>query len=245
MSSVNKLGLYFGEDTVINEHIRVRSPLMKDLIFMGEDRYYSTLTAFTAIPTDMKVQLWDMGLNWEEVDDFEFFCMLTKDIPLEDSKVFLGDLDFTKFELGRNTQNNELVLFQNNSKGELIVIDRHIQMLIADTLRTMHGIVSKPRKAGSNTVRKLLIEDERMRMKLNASKQKDSTLFSMISSLVNCQEFKYGPKEIQNMTVYAFFDSVHRVSIVKNADALLKGCYSGMIDTKKINKNDLNWMREY
>ncbi len=32
--------------------------------------------------------------------------------------------------------------------------------------------------------------------------------------------------------------------MINNADALLRGMYSGMIDTKKIDKKELNWMRE-
>ena len=39
-------------------------------------------------------------------------------------------------------------------------------------------------------------------------------------------------------------DDVQRLQIINNADALLHGMYSGMIDTKKINKNEINWMRE-
>jgi hypothetical protein len=37
---------------------------------------------------------------------------------------------------------------------------------------------------------------------------------------------------------------VSRLQIIVNSDALLHGMYGGMIDTKKINKNELNWMRE-
>jgi hypothetical protein len=46
------------------------------------------------------------------------------------------------------------------------------------------------------------------------------------------------------MGLCEFIDMVSRLQIIVNADALLGGMYSGMIDTKKINKSELNWMRE-
>ena len=39
-------------------------------------------------------------------------------------------------------------------------------------------------------------------------------------------------------------DAVQRSQIYVSTDALLHGMYSGMIDTKKINKKQFNWMRD-
>ena len=46
------------------------------------------------------------------------------------------------------------------------------------------------------------------------------------------------------MWLYELFDDLNRLQIIVNSDALLKGMYSGMIDTKKINKSELNWLRD-
>ena len=40
------------------------------------------------------------------------------------------------------------------------------------------------------------------------------------------------------------FDDVARMQLINNADHLLSGCYAGTIDMKKINKSELNWMKE-
>lgn len=245
---LNELALYFGDDYVINKYITVHSPTVGDIVRMGEDKYYGTLTAFTAIPTDIKVQLWDtFGKSWEEFSDFEVFVMLTHNVPVEDSKVFFGDLDFTKFQLGALKDNNgyeQEVLFQPSDDGKMIIIDKFVHKLIADALRKIHGIVPKPRKAGSNTVRKLVIEDDRQRMQMQKNKPHESTLLPLISSLLNCAEFKYDLNGIRSMPLYAFMDSVNRIALIKNTDSLRNGCYSGMIDTKKINKESLNWMKK-
>ena len=54
----------------------------------------------------------------------------------------------------------------------------------------------------------------------------------------------YTKEYIRNMGLYEFMDQVSRLQIIVSADALLHGMYGGFIDTKKINKKELNWMRE-
>ena len=244
MNSLNELALYFGEDYIINDYITIHSPTVGDVVSMGEEEYYGVVSALTAIPTDMKVQLWDtFHKSWEEFSDFELFIMLTRNLPVEKTKVFFGDLDFCKFNVGARVDNGELVLFQPATDGKQILIDRNIHRKIADAIRLMHGIVPKPRKAGSKIVQQLVIEDDRKWQEIRKKEGFKPTLLPLISSMVNCAEFKYGIKEIKEMPLYAFMDSVKRISVIKNATALLQGCYSGMIDTKKINKSNLDWMK--
>ena len=54
----------------------------------------------------------------------------------------------------------------------------------------------------------------------------------------------YTKDYVRNEGFVEFFDDLARLQIINNADHLLAGCYSGMIDTKKINKADLNWLKE-
>ena len=39
-------------------------------------------------------------------------------------------------------------------------------------------------------------------------------------------------------------NQINRVQIIAQADAALGGCYSGMCDTKKMDKTILDWMRD-
>ena len=47
----------------------------------------------------MKSQLWDMGLDWCEVEDFELFMMLVQTLTPDRTSILFGDLDFSKLEL--------------------------------------------------------------------------------------------------------------------------------------------------
>jgi len=244
MSFPNDLQLFFGDDYSINQFISVRHPKLDDIIRLGENEYYSIVYAFTSIPSDLKPQLWDIGICWEEISDFELFMMLTKNMPIESTRVFFGDnVDFTRFKVGQN-QNGEPIMCQYDSNGNLIVIDESIYLRIATFLRKIHGITPKIEKAGSKIVRQLLIEDDRRKLEKQKKENKGSNLVPIVSALINSPEFKYGLDEIRKMPMYAFMDAVARVQIIRSTTALLHGSYSGMIDASKISKKEFNWMRE-
>ena len=113
---------------------------------------------------------------------------------------------------------------------------------IVNYLRKVHGLKKKVEHAGNKYTKKILIDEDRMRIEANKNKLYKSFLTPLISS-VKCR-MGYTKDYVRNMQVFEFFDDVQRLNVINNADALLRGMYSGMIDTKKINKQELNWMRE-
>jgi hypothetical protein len=44
--------------------------------------------------------------------------------------------------------------------------------------------------------------------------------------------------------LYSFFDTVNRLNVIDNADHVMNGIYAGTVDSKKISRDSLNWMRE-
>lgn len=67
---------------------------------------------------------------------------------------------------------------------------------------------------------------------------------TIVSSLVNHPGFKYKLKELKEVGVAEFYDSVKRLQIYEQSTALMKGMYSGFIDGSKIKPEDYNFMRE-
>ena len=241
----NELRIYFGDDLRINDYITLHHPKLDDVISMGENEYFSTVYTLSAIPSDMKCQLWDMGICWEDISDFEFFSMISRSLPIEKTKVFFGNLDFQKFQLGMNKNTEELVMYQiDDEKEEVIILDNFAYLNIVEAIRKIHGIKPKVEHAASKIVRDILLAEDRKKLQKLKDTPHESQLLPLVSSLINCSEFKYGLNEVRSMPMYAFMDSVMRVQVIKSTTALLNGCYSGMIDTSKINKKELNWMRD-
>lgn len=187
----------------------------------------------------MKSQLWDLNLDWNEIEPFELFRILAPTLPKERTQILFGDLDFSKMKQYMNNQNGNIVLADKETG---IIIDEMIYTRIVKYLRKLHHITPKVEKTKSKTVKKWLIEEDRNRIKNSQNKPFKSYLLPIISSVKVRQG--YTKDYIRNMGFYELMDEVERLNIISNSDALLHGMYSGMIDTKHIDKKELNWMRE-
>lgn len=238
-ANVNYLKLYFGDDWKVNEYITVKHPRIQDVIDMGEQEYYSMIYTLCSIPSDMKSKLFDAGIDYEEISDFELFVLLTRNMTKEITYPVLGDLDLSEFKVTNNPDNEDLILQKDN-----IVIDKFIYQKIVDYIRTMHYIKPKIEHAANKWTKKVLIEDDRNRIAINAKKPYSSTLLPLISSMVNSEGFKYKPNELKEVPIYQFMDSVQRIQAIKTATALLHGAYCGMCDLSKIPQEEFNWMRD-
>lgn len=236
---VDELQLYFGDDYIINDYIKITQPTIGQVVDYGEAQYFSMVHTFTAIPSDMKSQLWDLGLDWTEMDDFELFMMLVQTLTLDKTSILFGDLDFSKLRPFKNNQNGDIVLADKETG---IIVDKMIYLRIMNYLRKLHNIKPKVEKAANKMTKKVLIEEDRQKILLAKDKPFKSYLLPLISAIKVKQG--YTKDYVRNMGLYEFFDDVERAQVINNADHLLSGAYSGMMDLKKVNKQEFNWMRE-
>ena len=236
---IDQLQLYFGDPYVINEKITIRQPTIGQIVEYGERKYYQVVHTICCIPSDMKSQLFDMGIDYEKLEDFELFTMLAPTLPKESTFILFGDIDFTKLKPFRNPQNGLIVLADRETG---VVIDQLIYERIVNYLRGVHGLKKKVERAKNAMTKKVLIEEDRRNIALNKNKPYKSFLTPLISAVK--VRMGYTKEYVRNMGIYELTDDIARLQIINNADALLRGMYSGMIDTKKIDKKELNWMKE-
>lgn len=236
---VDELQLYFGDDYVINEYIKIRQPRIGEVVEYGEAQYFSMVHTLTAISSDMKSQLWDMGLDWCEVEDFDLFMMLAQTLTPDRTSILFGDFDFSKLRPFKNKQNGDIVLFNPETEQ---VIDKMIYLRIMSYLRKLHNITPKVEKAANKMTKKVLIEEDRQKILNSKNKPFKSYLLPMISAIKVKQG--YTKDYVRNMGLYEFFDDISRVSVVDHANHLLNGAYCGMADLSKVPKKEFNWMRE-
>ena len=120
----------------------------------------------------------------------------------------------------------------------------NIYRIIVDTIRKMHGLKKKVRKAGNKYTKEIMIEVDRNDREEAVKKPFESQLKNLVSAMINSAGFKYGLKEVRAMPYSAFMDSVNRVLAIKHADTLSMGGVSGMCDLSKIPKDQWNWLRD-
>lgn len=252
MRDIDELKLYRGDDYILPNGIKIKSPTLGEICDYGESNYRSMISIFTATTIDRCAQLDDMGIDYTEITNFQMFAIFASllfngkkqndddDMKLDSSPLF-GDLNFYKF---RPVEfEGKLILI--NSDGIKITSDIFEEM--ATYIRKMHGM-SQPQytQVKNSFAKKQLIIDARndakYQEKLHALKGTHSIYLPYISALVNHSSFKYNWGNIWDMKVYAFFDSLKRISIIDNANHLYQGIYSGCIEYNKI-KKELDWLK--
>lgn len=240
---IDKLKLYFRQPVIIKgemdtSDIILLQPSVGDIVKVGQPLFYNTLNVFTSNPTANRLLLWNEGIDWNTISDYELFVMLFGKINPEIVKLLFQDVDFTLFKCLKKDGN---ILFFNEEQN--IIINENTYNIISLYFRTMFNAFPKVEKTLDNVAKEWIIEEELM----NAAIKKDEesgSLFSLISTCVNHPGFKYKSNELMDIGIFEFMDSVKRLQVYESSTAVMKGMYSGFVDAKKIDKEAYNFMKE-
>lgn len=241
------LKMYFGEDYYVTDKIRIIQPTIGDILEFGESKFWGVVSKLCANPTSLRLMLWDNGIDWNKIEDFELFIMLVQDLEKKDTEILFGDIDFTKFKLIKNS-NEKLVLVY--MPDPTIQIDEEVYTRMVGYLRVMFNIHPRVEKAKGKTTKEAIIDEERINLrnelnKIDKETWERSTLFPLISAALNHPGFKYKKSELKEIGIVEFMDSVKRLQVYESVTSFMTGIYMGMVDTKKINlQEELNWMRD-
>lgn len=240
----DRLKMYFCEDYVTQSGIVIREPRIGEILKLGEEKFYKSVNVWITNPTSYRVSLWHIDIDWCKTTDFELFCSLYKIIDPDVCSLILPDIDISSFEqkirvLGEDQY--EAVLF---SEKENEVIDNMTYLEISQYLRTLLNIFPKDEYGkGKATKEAMIWEDEQ-----EASKKTDnaftSTLYPLVSACINHPGFKHSLSELRDVGIFEFMDSVNRLQVYENTRALLAGSMGGFVDTKGIDKDNFNFMRD-
>ena len=241
----DRLKMYFGEPykiTYDGGEIEFLQPSIGNILYYGEKEFYSMLNVFISNTTSYRLQLWNMGVDWNKISDYELFCILIKSLDVESTKILFGDLDFRLFDMyKKEIEGVEIVTLYN--KKQQVEIDENTYKCIAEYLRLMFNIYPKVEKAKNKVTKEAMIWEDEMNLANSKKESNKSTLLPLVSACVNHPGFKYKLEDLKDMGIVQFMDSVQRLQIYESTTALMKGMYSGMIDTKGLDKDALNFMR--
>ena len=241
----DELKIYRGEDFVVSKHIVLHQPTLNEICDYGERDYYSMIYNFTATPQSLKVQLWDMEIDYTEITPYQLFYQLLYRMYLQEkTSIIFGDLDFSKFQLMQRKDDESILLYQEID-GESVIIDEYTYNIIVDYLCKSHFIERDLKIPITKSAKMILIEDAREEMEMNKNKEYHSTLKNLVSAMINSEGFKYNHSQVWDMKINAFMDSVKRIGKIKNAQLLLQSGYSGFgVNLKEINNKQLDWLGE-
>ena len=226
--------------------------------------YYSMVNVFLTDPYDYMVFLDDNGVDYEQVSPFEVFCLLCNEYvnnimdseeltDLEKTNLFSNNLYFKafKFFLGvesffiAQTEDGDNVILDNNKN---FILNSEIYDYISEFIRKINGIPETDKiNPEDDWAKQILIEDERERLKKQAKKkQKDddsnkNRLGNLISSITWSCNGVITPFNRNQLHMYDLIDGINRTDKLLHYTNTMTGYYSGCIEKKNINFNELHW----
>ena len=240
----------------INDHITIKIPKVGEIWGNEnsyEKQYLSMVSLFTQTPTDMMIELDDMGLDWTEVSEYDLF-VITMSAFLADanSKDFFAmwnslfiRLDYKDISIKTDKTGTDYIFV--NSKDE-VIFNKEIYNAISDSLCTIL-LTTKNReyaKVPEKDTRKYILERARLkrkrrleRLKNNKEITSSSVLDGIILFLVNNRDFKYDFETVRNLSIYDLYASYKQINKNQEIDGLMTGYWYGNVDLSKISDSKL------
>jgi len=221
---------------------------MREVLDCYED-YYSIVSAVISTPSDLMVQLDDMGIDFTTLDDFTLFCIVWYDLQerqKESPDVFrliFGEFDLSKLMPVRLEDGTTVI---QNAKGS-IRIDSTMHQRLCEFLRAVLCVDKNTRNPANEEARRFMIKMERRKQKRAERERADSTvrlspLESLIVSAVNAAEFPYTYETVLDLSIYQFNISLRQINNKIRFDNLMIGCYAGTVQAKELSNQELSWM---
>ena len=243
----NLLRMYFGDDYVINNKIIIHQPSIQDFIDSeNESDIYSVITPFVSNTTAYRLQLWDMGIDWNKISNIELFALLLKTEKLEYSKIIFGDIDFSTFNIYEKQTDNGKVMTLYSPVLD-IEIDEETMNKMCKYIQYMFNFFPPEEEfTSSKTLKQDLINKDRQKLIQRSKENKNSeqSLLSMISFYLNHPGCKYKKNELREVGYFEFMYNIQRLQIYESTRALINRSYCGMCDLSKVNKSEFNFMRD-
>lgn len=247
---MDDLSILYGEPLKIGE-LTIKHPKIKEILSVGEEFYLSAINIFVLRPSDLMVQLYDIGMDYTKVTPYELFILICGDtviIKNDKTTIFNENSEVSKkigwltgiYDFCISSDENGICLYSNSSN---IKIDKGVYTLIRKYLMQINFREEKDKYNPANdTTKKFLIEQERKKQKRDAKHHRKSAMSSEISSLVWASNKTFD--DIGNLFVYQFYDGLSRINKIKNYDNLCLSFYTGNMkssDFKRLNSEE-NWM---
>ena len=198
----DELKMYFSEPYMIKMengvYIEISQPSIGEILELGDREVYSSISPFITNTTSYRVQLWDLGQDWNKITDYELFTSL---VPYANNVEFLfkkleiienpyydensddteryikiyDDIDFSKLKAyGRKIDSEDSeedlmeVVLCDPEQG--IIITEEIYMHIREYIRMMFNQHPKEEFAKGKLAKKWIIEEEKENIRLENEK---------------------------------------------------------------------------
>lgn len=230
--------LMMGEDFKINDDISIHMPTVGEIIRFGEKQYFSLVYLFCSTSSDYKVQLDSVGVDWQNLSDFDMFRQLFIGNKDQDMSIILGEMDTKDFVMAKDNKTDEIVLVNKKTN---VVIDRLTYDFMSEYLCAANGIEKHSEKAANEATKKALLMEAQDKIELQKNKPYEPHLAELVLSMACVQGFKADYFQAMDYPMSVFMNHVRKVQQIKNYDNTMHGVYAGTVEFGKLPKSQLDW----
>lgn len=215
MSKYDKLCLIGRKSYKYNDDITINIPTLHQVHGDNEKEetlFWSDINLFTQTPSDMVSELDSMGIDFEQISDYDLFTLLflfkKKSNATHTSMLFT---DFSLWDLDVKECQDKIVLADENDKE---IINEDIYNDISDIISMIIGHKKTPKeKFGNAYAKKKWIErDYRKKERLrNNPIEHSNVLDGIVLRLVCNANFPYNFDTVQDVTIYDLIYSLKQI----------------------------------
>lgn len=230
----------------IQENISIYIPTIGEIrgeCDEDEINYREMINIFMVTSTNYMVDLDKIGINFENISDWQMFGMLFESLNGKNLSLLFGINVIANFEL--YMCNEDKSVFYIYDKNTNIKITQDIYEKISNIICKMNNVTKEHRKFSNDFSRKHAIERQIKVSNRNKEKNNNTTSYldNLITALVCTADFPYNYETVLNVTIYDFISSVKQIKKKYAVDNYHLGIYTGNIDLNKskISPKDLDW----
>lgn len=213
--SLEKLSLIGRKTYKYNDNIIINIPTLQQVRGENdseESSFWGDVNLFVQTPSDLISELDSMGIDFEQVSDYELFTLLflmrKKTESIHNSILFKN---FSFWDLEIIDMEGNTVFVDDNGK---VIIDETVYNDIAQIISTFTGHKRTPKKKFGNAFakKKRIEQDYKQKEKMrNGKKGRSNFLDGIILRLVCNANFPYNFETIQDVTIYDLIYSLKQI----------------------------------
>ena len=213
--SIENLSLISRKTYKYNDNIIINIPTLRQVRGENdseESMFWNDINLFVQTPSDMISELDSMGIDFEQVSDYELFILLffiRKKMDNKHDSILFKNLSLWDLEI---TDMEGKTVFVDSSGTT--IIDETVYSDIAQIISTFTGHKRTPKKKFGNAFakKKRIEQDYRQKEKArNSKKEQSNFLDKIILRLVCNANFPYNFETIQDVTIYDLIYSLKQI----------------------------------
>ena len=241
---LTEMELAYGNDWITQNGICVKHPTLRDLRQYDDAQVYAFIRMFCLQPQDIYIDLWENGIDFEKMVDYDLFLLLYLNNKVKHDemfKIFMGMYRCEYFESVNEKEEIEKFIIGYNSEGSpFALIDQPTYSELTVFFKSITCFENAKRPRFANQKMKEMILDMEIENKID-NKEDGITMVQQMNALVWGNTCGYNWNNIWDLNFYQFNYGLRHLDKIKHTQALWGGYYAGTINVKQVPKKELDW----